>query len=551
MSSEKISSNSPVNSVAAVNKTSADNMVTEPPENKNMTAETASLESKLLPFGEQNTVGSGKDINTKITALDTDLAHLRAELSAINSSVEEGFDRLGDSDTDLTAKVSETYKRLGEIDNAYKSLLEISSRIDADIKKLNGDVSAVAQVSASGIKHLEQSGIAQTTEFANKNQQVVSRVNQLVETSKLTGELLSQKIQVTTDKILQVEQQVVAEIQHLSSATDEKTKTLEHAVSTNKAKILKLQSVDEAIIKRATTLEISSAELEVKSQQLKTTTQTLEQNTNNLLHGLNELQEKTRALELEAKSHGSLIKSLQTASSSVVKSIAALSEREDKRFTLVIGSFAMIAVLVALLFFLQYENIEQVKQGETVLSQQVSDLQQGQEQVIANTGDSLFALETKVLALNLSSKTGMQEEVNKVRASADKRLQKIEDQLQSVEGRINNELVFSQIANDNIIHGSQWLLEQNNDHYTIQVAYLDDRQSMYTLAQDYNFYLQDSLAYFESENSGKAKYVLLSGSYADRTQALHKLKSLPVYIDGQRPVLRTFAEIQKYIGRPL
>ena len=134
-------------------------------------------ESKLLKFDDTSSSNNisgtgasstGKDINIKITALDTDLEHLRSELSAINNSVEEGLDRLSDTDTDLTAKVSETYKRLGEIDNAYKSLLEISCRIDIDIQKLNGDVSTVAEVSANGIKTLEQSTIAQSTEFAHK-----------------------------------------------------------------------------------------------------------------------------------------------------------------------------------------------------------------------------------------------------------------------------------------------------------------------------------------------------------------------------------------------
>jgi len=106
-------------------------------------------DSNLIEFDENNTVSPGKDINTKITALDSDLAQLRMELGTINNSVEEGLDRLGDSDTDLTAKVSETYKRLGEIDNAYKSLIAISSRIDRDIQKINGDVSTVAEKSAS------------------------------------------------------------------------------------------------------------------------------------------------------------------------------------------------------------------------------------------------------------------------------------------------------------------------------------------------------------------------------------------------------------------
>ena len=128
--------------------------------------------SKLLRFDDNNTVNAvmpGKDINTKITALDTDLEHLRTELATINNSVEEGLDRLSDTDTDLTAKVSETYKRLGEIDNAYKSLLEISSRIGNDIQTLNGDVSHVAQQSASGIQNLEKSTIAQSHEFTQKS----------------------------------------------------------------------------------------------------------------------------------------------------------------------------------------------------------------------------------------------------------------------------------------------------------------------------------------------------------------------------------------------
>jgi len=165
--------------------------VNTPVASQNSTAD--SKKSKLLKFDENNTVSPGKDINEKITTLDTDLAQLRMELGIINNSVEEGLDRLGDTDTDLTAKVAETYKRLGEIDNAYKSLLEISSRIDTDIKKLNGDVSTVAEQSATGIKNLEQSTIAQSHEFTQKNQQVTSRVKQLVETSKLTSELLGQK----------------------------------------------------------------------------------------------------------------------------------------------------------------------------------------------------------------------------------------------------------------------------------------------------------------------------------------------------------------------
>ena len=132
--------------------------------------------STVLSFDEENKVSTGKDINVKITALDSDLDQLRAELSVINSSVEEGLDRLGDTDTDLTAKVSETYKRLGEIDNSYKALLAISSRIDNDMRRLNGDISDVAEQSATGIKSLEQSTVTQSNDLVHKNQHELDQV---------------------------------------------------------------------------------------------------------------------------------------------------------------------------------------------------------------------------------------------------------------------------------------------------------------------------------------------------------------------------------------
>ena len=154
----------------------------------------------------------GKDINRRITILDADLAQMREELSAINNSVEEGLDRLGDTDTDLRAKVSETYKRLGEIDNAYKALLEISARIDGDINKLNGNVSDVAEQSAAGIKNLEISNLEKSHELARKNEQVASRVNELVTTSRMTRELFDEKLKSTSDNIHKLEQTLVDKI---------------------------------------------------------------------------------------------------------------------------------------------------------------------------------------------------------------------------------------------------------------------------------------------------------------------------------------------------
>jgi chromosome segregation ATPase len=499
--------------------------------------ETANSASRVLKFDENTTVTPAKDINFKITSLDTDLAQLRAELATINNSVEEGLDRLGDTGTDLTAKVSETYKRLGEIDNAYKALLTISSRIDTDIQRLNGDVSVVAEQSASGIKNLEQSTIAQSNDFAQKNQQVVSRVNQLVETSKLTSTMLNQNIQSTTEKMLQVEKSLVAQIENLSSSTKDKTSAIENTLDQNRAKILKLQSVDEAIIRRATTLEISSAELTVKSQHLDASVDQLQLTTESLSHGITQLRERTKELELLTAGHGTLIGGLQKATADLTDRLTALAGLERKHFNIFSVAFLFLLAITAALYFLQQN------QFNGVVDSQVASLQQTQTSVTAETKDSLAALDNKIEQVNAT----IQDEMKKEIALVDHTLKNVQDQVQSVEGRVSQASPFSQIGDDNVIHGSQWIAALPPQNFAVQLAYADNKDAMFEIAQRYNSYLKDSLSYFAVSDNGKTKYVLLSGNYATPQQAMAAVQDMPRYIEMQRPVVRKLDSVQKYI----
>ena len=100
---------------------------------------------------ETRVVGQANDINAKISLLESNLSELQNELDVINRSVDEGLERLSDSDLDLTSKVSETYKRLGEIDNTYKALSIISENIDSEVKKLTTEIEDVATQSAADL----------------------------------------------------------------------------------------------------------------------------------------------------------------------------------------------------------------------------------------------------------------------------------------------------------------------------------------------------------------------------------------------------------------
>jgi len=509
---------------------------------------TMDKEKKVLKFEESNQSNTGKDINKKITSLDTDLEQLRGELVLINKSVEEGLDRLGDTDTDLTAKVSETYKRLGEIDNAYKALIEISSRIDTDIQKINGDVSTVAVQSATGLKNLEKSSIEQSHEFTQKNQKIVSKVNQLVENSKLTTELLGHKIQSATDSMMLIEKNVVSEIERLSDDSKKTAETIQGSVESNKAKIIKLQSVDEAIIRRATTLEISSAELTVKSQNIESSIDELEQNTKSLATGLEVLEGRTNSLELLAEKHGTFIGGLQKTTIDIAESVKALAGREQRRFSLLTSSFVLLLIAIAVIYFSQQNQFSlsdmNIAERSDKVDNQIVNIQQAQTSNKALTDGSISQLETKVEELNIT----LQDEIKTKVAFVEAKMTTLDDQVQSVQGRFNQSSPFSNIGDDNVIHSESWIANMPAENYVVQLAFVDNKDVLYEVAQSYNFYLKDSLSQFSVNENGKEKYVLLSGNYATQQQAKRAVADMPRYIDMQRPIVRKVDEVQKFIS---
>jgi predicted nuclease with TOPRIM domain len=349
--------------------------------------------------------------------------------------------------------------------------------------------------------------------------------------------------------MLDFESKVIAEIESLASTTKDKAKGIEASVESNKAKILKLQSVDEAIIKRATTLEISSAELTVKSQEMQASVDQLKTSANYLSTGLDELRDKTRALEDITHNHGSLITGLQRTGAELSDKLALLAGRESKHFNIFTASFLLLFIVTVAIYFYQQNQFDVTDTNIAVNSEkvdvQIASLQKVQAETSATTSGSLTALENKIDQLN----TSIKQEVEKEVALIDNRLKNIQDEVQSVEARFTNDSPFSQIGNDNIIHGAQWINALPAQNFTVQLAYVDTKNAMYELAEYYNTYLRDSLSYFEIEDKGITKYVLLSGNYTTTQQASAKIQSMPRYIDMQKPVVRKLDDVQRYISQ--
>ncbi len=206
-------------------------------------------------------------------------------------------------------------------------------------------------------------------------------------------------------------------------------------------------------------------------------------------------------------------------------------------------------IATAVIYFSQQSqfNIADTKISERseIVDSEIVILQQAQMSSAAAANESLVELESKVAELN----TAMQEEISKEIALVDNKVQNMQDQVRSVDARLTNDSPFSQIGNDNIIHGAQWIAQLPSQNFTVQLAFVDDINTMYELAQRYNYYLNNSLSYFEVNNGKeKTKYVLLSGNYATQQQAMAQIRSMPGYIAMQRPVVKSLDDVQKYIA---
>ena len=474
---------------------------------------------------ETRAVGQAKDINAKIGLLESSLSELQTELDVINKSVDEGLERLSDSDLDLTSKVSETYKRLGEIDNTYKALSTISENIDSEVKKLTSEIEDVATQSAADLEN-------HNSQMTEQHEQLVERVNDLVRQSHETNSQLTQNIKENTEALLKLEKELVAEIDSLASETKQRSDNIEKEVESSKARILQLQSVDDALEKRAASLEATAARLTQTSKELDTSINLLDERTDELSTIVDKLVEYSDR-------HSSLISALQDKSVDLAMSIKALAGTENKHFK-VLSSFLLVAILaIAGLYFYHQSEMSHdaivTAERTQVVDQHISSLQQGSMKsavTISEVQDNLVVLNKK-----------LEDEVKTLNG----KLQNMNDQAQSLDGRISNISPFSQIGSNNIIHGPQWLSQQPADHYVVQVATVTEKNDLYDIAQRYNHYLKDELSFYTVKSAQSEKYVLVSGGYAGEREAAAVMQRLPRYVNFQRPTITRMGDVQKQL----
>ena len=489
--------------------------------------------------GEVKAANQARDINAKINLLEDSLTDLQTELDSINKSVDEGLDQLSNNDLDLTSKVSETYKRLGEIDETYKTLTSISNDIDSEVKKLTVEISEVADQSAAELEKLEASSSAKNIQLNEQHEQLVTRVNGLVKNSAETNAQLTQSIKDNTDALLKLEKEIVTEIESLANVTEERDNELasnlneaEKEIESGKARMLQLQRVDEALAKRATALEISATELIDKTRAIDSSIELLNTRTDDLAASTEKLIEAS-------EKHGTLIAAIQDNAVRLALSIKELADTEKTHFKYLSGAFVLALVAIAALYFYQtsVHNDEALVAAERnlMVDQQIAGLQQ------ENVTSELSMAEVQDGLITLNEK--LQDEVKALNG----KIQTMDDQVQSLDGRVNHISPFSKFGKNSVIHGPQWLVQQPAENMVIQVATVADKDELFEIATRYNRYFKGDMSYYTVNTEKGERYVLIYGNFKDTSKASDIIYRLPRYINFQRPVINRLGDIQKLI----
>jgi hypothetical protein len=149
----------------------------------------------------------------------------------------------------------------------------------------------------------------------------------------------------------------------------------------------------------------------------------------------------------------------------------------------------------------------------------------------------MVAINDRLSAINEKLENDIKETNNK--------LLDLNDQADSLDGRLNSVSPFSQFGRDNIIHGPQWFAGQPSSGLVIQLAMANDKKALYELAQRYSYYLKQELAYYTVKTEQGEKYALTYGNFADQAELSAALYSMPRYINHQRPGVVRIADIQR------
>ncbi|MBT3205321.1 MAG: hypothetical protein HOM14_09935 [Gammaproteobacteria bacterium] len=502
------------------------------------------------------------EINDQITAVEGSISTLTKKLNATNKQVKSDVNRLTTSDAEITDKVADTYKQLAVIDNTFGELSQQSNKITVDLKKVNTTLKAFEKSSKEALNLAIDTQSEVNSEFTQQHEDLIQRAEKLSKNAKTISTKLTKSIKENSKALSELEAKIITDLENVAQLSqsrdeklDDKIKTSNDEISSQKAKMLLMQSVDEALEKRAAALEGTSDQLVIDSQNLRDSTETLDILTSKLSSDVQALELHTAQLAQENIEQQAQIDELQVNTGSITRTLLALATLEKKHFRVLAGgSLLLVLAVIATFFYGEYvRDTEMANEGQrnTVINEQVSNLQNKVED--EQMASQVFYSEIIELQNNLTQvKSELQQKTEQLNTEFQQKAEEIKaeivemnDEVQSLDGRVQYLAPLYNFGSDNTIHGSQWLSNLDESKLSIKIATVAEKQDMYKIAQRYSNYFTEELAYFITADEQYA--LVYGGNFNDEQQVTDTLRNMPSYINYELISSISNAEILQQI----
>ncbi len=264
----------------------------------------------------------------------------------------------------------------------------------------------------------------------------------------------------------------------------------------------------------------------------------LDETSDELTQAVRQLQQHTEALQRESDHHTSLIAAMQKNITQVAQNLFDLGGVERRHFRMTGAALLLLALALAG-FMLYQHNANQALSGDVVAQSQSFKSQIGA--VDATLGDFSQQVKQELQALN-EKLTDEVEGLNNKLVSVNIKVEQLDEQAQSLDGRLSAASMGEDFGGDNILHNASWIAKLPASQYTIQVATVSDKKQLFEIAQRYGDYLKQPVAYY---TNSRGQHVMLYGRFESDRVALNAAQNLPYSINWQRPVVLSVGSVQQ------
>lgn len=489
------------------------------------------VQEKLVKMQKGDREKQVLEINTQMSALEASINKLGRKLTTTNKQIKTDVERLNSSDVEITDKVTETYRQLGVMENTFQQLSSESSHINQALKKVNTKIKALEKETRSSLKSAMDTQSLINDDMKQSHDDLITRAEKLSKKATSMARKLDKSISENSRALSDLESRVVDELEKIAQSSEQRDNKLDDKISAQKAKMLLMQSVDDALEKRVSTLQTTTQQLLQDSENLKDSTQALDILTSKLCDDVQALESQTAGLAEQNEQQQGMIVDLQGKTDSLGRTLLALVTLEKKHFrTLGSASLLLLLLMLGVFFYGEYSRDTAAAlevQRNAVVNEQLSDLKNRVED--EQLSSEVFYNEISSLGKTIDEVKGeMQQTADQIKSQ----LQGMTDQVDSIDGRLQYMNPLYNFGTDNTIHGSEWISRLDKKLLSIKIATVDNKQELYEIAQRYSNYFTRDLAYFRNQDQ---RYTLVyGGNFESEQQVSETIRRMPGYMNNQK-----------------